>query len=532
MSSVVRQKVGKHTYLYESVGFRNEEGKPRNKRWPIGKIDPVSGLAIYKPEYLARMAAEGRPLKIPQAPTTPTLTVQDVSGSSVRDYGAFYLFEQLARQLGLLEVLRQALPRHWKNIFNLAAYLTSTGDPLAYYVDWLASTQAYPVGAMTAKRVDEMLDSITQAEREKFYELWNSSLGEQEYLALDIPAPSSWLEPSDTAAHGYQPGQDDIPPFSFCLLMGKQSGYPVCQSAHETGFRDVTALIATINAFLPLTKDRPVTAVMDREFFSAKNVNAMLAQQPGADFLAAVPITGKFAVNLVKNESRDIDALHSNIVHNGEKLHSVTRQLKWSRDQKIYAHVYYNATKAHKAREELDANVSTLYSHAQKQPEKFASNPDYTKYLIIQRPDRESRRYTVNIREDVLRTEMETVGWQIIISNCMADAKEAFEIYRDKDAVEKAFLPLKNSLDLGRHQGQNGNSMQSRLLIGFVSLILIRGIHKVMSEKNLYARMTMKKLMLSLSKLKLLAVNKKPVLLSVTKEQRDIYRAFGIKEPS
>jgi len=56
MSSIIRQRVGKYIYLYESTSYRNEEGKPRNKRTIIGKIDPQTGLPVYKPEYLERMA--------------------------------------------------------------------------------------------------------------------------------------------------------------------------------------------------------------------------------------------------------------------------------------------------------------------------------------------------------------------------------------------------------------------------------------------------------------------------------------------
>ena len=59
MASIIRQKVGNRTYLYESVSYRNADGKPRNRRVPIGKIDPASGQLIYKPDYLARMAASG-----------------------------------------------------------------------------------------------------------------------------------------------------------------------------------------------------------------------------------------------------------------------------------------------------------------------------------------------------------------------------------------------------------------------------------------------------------------------------------------
>ena len=40
MSSIVRQRVGDKIYIYESVSYRNEDGKPRNKRVSIGKVDP------------------------------------------------------------------------------------------------------------------------------------------------------------------------------------------------------------------------------------------------------------------------------------------------------------------------------------------------------------------------------------------------------------------------------------------------------------------------------------------------------------
>ena len=56
MASIVRQNVGGNTYLYESVSYRNEEGKPRNRRVAIGKIDKKTRLPICKQEYIRPMA--------------------------------------------------------------------------------------------------------------------------------------------------------------------------------------------------------------------------------------------------------------------------------------------------------------------------------------------------------------------------------------------------------------------------------------------------------------------------------------------
>ena len=165
------------------------------------------------------------------------------------------------------------------------------------------------------------------------------------------------------------------------------------------------------------------------------------------------------------------------------------------------------------------------------QPEKYADDASFAKYLIIRRSEKEGSGYTVNLREDVVEAELETAGWMVVISNSVTDAKEAIKIYREKDIVEKGFQRLKNSLDLGRLRVHSETSMQNKVFIGFISLILLSGIHKVMVDKKLYSKMTMKKLILTLSRLKLQIVSGVRVLLPVSKEQRSIYEAFGIKEP-
>jgi len=114
MSSIIRLKVGNYIYLYESVSFRNADGKPRNKRTPIGKIDPVTGKPVYKPEYLERMAENGTPIEV--QPTHPIFSMDDVRSSSIKEYGAFYLLHHIGQQTGLLASLQEAATNTDKNL--------------------------------------------------------------------------------------------------------------------------------------------------------------------------------------------------------------------------------------------------------------------------------------------------------------------------------------------------------------------------------------------------------------------------------
>lgn len=529
MSSIVRQKVGRHTYLYESVSYRNKNGEPRNKRMPIGKIDPATGQPAYKPEYLERMADEGRAIK-PASQDGP-FSRPDIMQSSVRDYGAFYLLRETAARSGLLESLQAALPECWETVFNLAAYLVTTGDPFSYCEDWLDGTEAFPVGPMTSQRISELLLRITRDEMDSFYQAWCAMRGDREYLALDITSVSSYSELIESVEWGYNRDGEKLPQVNICLLMGYESRYPIYQSVYGGSLKDVTTLKSTLRGFGALAGGKPIVAVMDKGFFSAKNVNAMLSAEQHVDFVIAVPFTSKFANELVNGERPCIDTLENTIVCGGESLRAVTKLRCWSNSHKVYAHVYYNAKKAQGIREALYARVAMLREQAIACPEQCAGSAEHAKYLIIRRSSKEDSGYTVNLREGVVANELGNAGWLVVISNHVADAKEAIKIYREKDIVEKGFQRLKNSLDLARLRVHSENSMHSKVFVGFVSLILLSGIHSVMADKQLYSRMTMRKLLLTLAKLKLQTVKGVRILFPVTKEQRDIFEAFEVPLP-
>ena len=103
---------------------------------------------------------------------------------------------------------------------------------------------------------------------------------------------------------------------------------------------------------------------------------------------------------------------------------------------------------------------------------------------------------------------MQTAGWVILVSNDISDAKKAISINRDKDVVEKGFLRLKNSIDLGRLRVHGDNAAQGKLFVGFLASIIMSSINKVMSDKELYGKYTMKELLRILTKLRIQEIDR------------------------
>lgn len=525
MSSIIRQKVGKHIYLYESISYRNEDGKPRNTRKLIGKIDPKTDLPIYKDEYIARMKAAGTPI---EQPVVDLFSVKDIKKSTIKEYGAYYLYSSISEQIGLTEILKEAFPHNWKEIFNFACYLVSSGEPALYCEDWIARTDSLNSNSMVGQRLSELFDSITEEERADFYKRWSGYRCEQEYLALDITSISSYSQLIDDVEWGYNRDKEKLPQINLCMLLGEESRLPVFQKIYSGSLKDVTTLKTTISLAANIHLEN-MMLVMDKGFGSIKNINAMLDSADNMRFLVALPFTLAFAKKQVISESKDIDSPENTIVIGKDIIRGVTKYRTWNKAHKVYTHVYYNALKGMRDKNDLYGHVSALKEKAMLNPNDPEYAREFKKYLIIRKSEKHSSGYTVNMHHDVIEHELRHAGWLVIVSNDISDAKEAITIYRAKDVVEKGFLRLKNCLDLGRLRIHSNNTMENKVFIGFIALILMSHIHKVMLTEGLYKAMTMKKLIKTLEKLKVQELNGHRILYPVTKEQKTIYEAFNVK---
>jgi transposase len=528
MSYEVIQKVGQYQYIYLAEGFRNKDGQVRQKRRSIGKIDSKTGQKIYKPEYLEELRLAGQQIEIPS--THKAFSIEDIHKSSVRSYGQFYLYRCIAENSGLIDALKQALPDYWQEIFMLACYMISTSDPMMYCSDWISGTESYPVGSMASQRISELLISISAKQRHQFYQLWYAANKEDQYLALDITSTSSYSELIDDVEWGYNRDHDNLPQVNLCMLMGENGRLPIYQSIYSGSQKDVRTLTTTLSQFEVTTGKRAITVVMDKGFYSTRNINYMLNDSGNGPvkFLISVPFTSSFAKKQVESERKDIDSVENTIVINGSPMRAVTKERTWDKQHKLYTHIYYSAKKALGIREELYASVALLRQKVTENPEKHLDDEECQKYLIIRKSDKQDAGYTINIRTDVIQKNIQTAGWVILISNDVSDAQKAMNIYRDKDVVEKGFLRLKNSIDLGRLRVHSDNAMHGKLFIGFIASVIMSIINRVMADTGLYRKYTMKELLQILAKLRIQEINGHNIISPITKEQRIIYEAFGI----
>jgi hypothetical protein len=526
MASVTRQNIANYTYLYESHSFRDQRGRPRNRKIKIGKLDPKTGKARYTEEYLDRMMKAGTPLPISPADPLDGLEEKIRNAlNSLRDYGLFYFLKYCVEKTGLLEILKESFPRHWGELCMTSFYLIAQEKPLMYLEDWIGSTESFPVGNMNSQRISELLSAFGQRERNGFYTRWATQNSSKEYLALDITSISSYSDLIPDCEMGYNRDGENLPQINLCLLFGEERQLPVYQSLYSGSLMDSATFKTTIGEMKAVSGGKKLILVMDKGFYSEKNIKTLLREEPSDEFFIAVPFTVSYARELVEKERVGIDRAANIVKTSSSPLRGVNRTVTVA-GHPLTAHILYNPERHTRERNELFAHVAGLKEAVEtKQAIPTALRADVEKYLEVKGGD------PVDIREDVLDHELARAGWVVIIGNGELSVQQAHDIYRKKDVVEKAFMKYKNSLGMGRLRVHDDERVKNKALIAFISLILVSYMHKTMKEKELYRRMTMNRLLLTMAKLKIVAIEGRHILRPITKEQKEIFSAFSIPLP-
>ena len=129
------------TYAYETTYYWDKEKQQsRSKRTCIGKVDPATGNII--PTRGRAKKGESKTIKSVPAKTGP----KPFTASKRLYYGATYLLETFADDIGLTNDLKVCFPDIYKKLLSVAFYLIlEDNNPLYRFEKWNL-THKHPYG--------------------------------------------------------------------------------------------------------------------------------------------------------------------------------------------------------------------------------------------------------------------------------------------------------------------------------------------------------------------------------------------------
>ena len=519
------------TYAYETTyRWDKEKKQSRAKRICVGKVDPQTGKIVPtrgRAKKGESKFSEQLPVKRGPKPFAATRHLY---------YGATYLLEAFADQIGLTTDLKACFPDIYTKLLSVAFYLIlEDNNPLYRFEKWNL-THRHPYGKdIASPRSSELFAAITDDQIANFLRLQAKRRVEEEYWAYDSTSISSYSESLLQAQWGKNKENDKLPQINLLLVFGEKSGLPFY-------YRKLAGNIPDSKTVKHLLEDLDILGfgktkfVMDRGFYSEANINGLYKDH--VKFLVGAKLSLSF---IKKNLDRVYDDIRMfNNYDEGLSTYGYTVTADWDYTQdrpykgdtikdkrRIYIHYYYSIERGADEEQAFDKKIATLHRELLSGNTVEAHATAYSKYFVVKETPRRGRQVT--FKDDVIKAARMNIGYFALITNEKMDAFTALHLYRMKDVVEKAFGNLKDRLNMRRLLAKSEKNLDGKIFNEFIALILISHLDHKMKEANLYKMYTMQQLLDTLDVIECFEDKSHALRLGeLLNKQVAIYEALGV----
>jgi len=525
MASITSQRVGKYTYLYESVShWDSVKKRPDNRKTLIGKIDLSTGEPVYTREHIDGLAAAGRPVEGMRVWARGGAAKGAAAPARVASCGAPFLLMRLAGAIGLRASLERRFPDRWAQMLAAAFYILCEGNVMMYLGDWFDETDVPFAEPMDDQQCSRLFASIAHGERMRFFREWVGGLSEREYIAYDVTSVSTASRGIDIAEWGYNRDGDGLPQVNLGMFYGAESRLPAYYCLYSGSITDKGHLQFMLDSASKLGVGR-ARFVLDRGFVTEGNLKHM--GREGHTFVTALPQGLLESRRLIDGCRGGIRRAANRIGEFGAYGRAVDVELYGSR---LRAHVYFDAEKQAMDERELYAHVERLEGELERLGGAKRATRRHTDYFVVEEGKAGGLKYR---RDDAKIDErLGRAGFFILLTNDPAlGSGEALGIYRGRDAIEKNFDQLKNGLDFRRLRTHANRTTDGKVFVGFLALALRSQMMKRLKESGALKGLTLEKALLELRKIKAVTyADSSRALMPLTKLQREVLEAMGASE--
>ena len=153
---IAYKKVSGKTYVYYATAtYRNEKGQPTCDRSSIGKLDEKSGMLIPNRNYYEIY------LKTPAPAAT-----------GIYHCGVNYVFEEIAKELGITKLLKTYFPENYKEALTIAQYMLSEGNVMYYLEDYTQDHKTILNECIGSAKSSKVFSSLRQEDMLLFFREW------------------------------------------------------------------------------------------------------------------------------------------------------------------------------------------------------------------------------------------------------------------------------------------------------------------------------------------------------------------------
>jgi transposase len=499
--------VGKYQYVYHiGKGYRNEKSKPTSDKTSIGKLDEKTDMLIPNENYFAIYGGN------------PSVQMEI---DSVLNFGDFFLLDSLAKDIGLTQVLGNVFGDMGDEILMLACYMSLTKQALYRCDGWCRETLTGRSKVITSQRCSRILEAVDEHKRMDFFRAWAHARQQKEYLAYDVTSISSHARGNDVVEYGYNRDSEDLPQVNLGMYYGEESKLPIFYCTYKGSIVDKSHLryMMQYNERLGI---KDVCFVMDGGFYSEANIRSMAHEHL---FIVGMANGLALSKEMIAKYGQEVKSSRYDIGLAGANGIAIEDD-RYSFRSKI--HLFYSSGKIADEERIFKAKLARweqdlLKGKTVKESEHY--------FHVTEDVAKVNRTVTRNF--DAIDEHIHNLGYFLMMTTDQKKSPQnVLDIYRMKDVVEKCFDDLKNGLDMKRLRIHSEETMDGKMFVAFIGLILRSYVHnKLKDYLDTHQPVSLAQVFDELRMIKTVKTKDGMLLRNpVTKRQRTILQYFGKTE--
>ena len=462
--------------------------------------------------------------------------------SSCQHIGAFIVIRKIIAEYGLDKIADDIFKKNGGLFLDLAAYSIVTENNAAqYYPDYAWNHPVFTEGMKiySDTKVGTFLSSSTADERIEFLNRWVKGRDHSETIYISYDSTNKHCQAGDVeiAEMGHEKDKQGKPVFNYAIAYDHNNEEPLFYEDYPGSINDVSQLQYMLNKAEGYGY-KNVGFILDRGYFSEPNIRYM--DKHGYAFLILVKGMKKLVRSIVLGVKGNFEYSRKYSIRS-YKVSGITvrHKLFETDEEERYFHIYYDDGREAAEREKLESKIDRMVQFVKEhQGEKLRPGGDFNKYLdILYYHEGKEDESLLAARElySIIDEDIALCGYFTLISSRKMTAEEALDLYKSRDGSEKLFRGDKSYLGNKSARVYGSESIETKILVEFVGLIIRNKIYTKLKEEKKRAKskdnyMTVPAAIKELEKIELIRSPDGSYRLNyaVTATQKAILKAFGL----
>jgi len=418
--------------------------------------------------------------------------LDDMKNVSVKEFGASSFLHDMNKDI--IELLQEVFPVKWKEIFIFSVFRFLHLSPIknlqAYYADSFLS-EILPDAHLSPKVIGKLLGDIGMV-RERVKMVLKPLVSGTEFALVDLTHVLSRSKGVVSSVPGFNSKKDFSSQVHMAFLFSLDQHMPSFFRMVPGSIRDVSSLVLTVKE----AGVKNAVLIGDKGFFSEDNV-LDLHKEKEKELHYIFP--------LKRNSSLiDYDCIRQEGRESFDGYVRFEKRVVWHYSYKLKE----GALKDKRIVVFLDERLKT------------EEEKDY----ITRMEESEKSNNTIESFYE-LQHRMGTIA---VITDLNDDAGKIYTTLKSRPEIETMFDVFKNILDADRTYMRDDHQMEGWMFINFLSLVYYYRLYKLLSDNDLLKKYSPKDVLIHLSRVKKLKVQKEWITSEIPKKTRLINEKLKI----